>query len=146
MIRSNRIFANRGLGIDLQNDGPTANDATDADTGANNLQNYPVITSATIGVSDVQISGTLQSAANQAFEVDFFANLTEDPTGFGQGAQYLGTATVNTGGDGSSQFSVTLPKAAIGTELRPLFSGMSIEELQLAHERCREMRSFSSAR
>jgi hypothetical protein len=37
----NRIYANYGINIDLGADGPTANDATDSDGGANLLQNYP---------------------------------------------------------------------------------------------------------
>jgi trimeric autotransporter adhesin len=45
-ILSNSIFSNLLLGIDLGNNGPTANDDKDPDVGPNNLQNYPLITSA----------------------------------------------------------------------------------------------------
>lgn len=114
LIRKNRIFRNSQLGIDLSADGVTANDATDADIGPNQLQNYPVITAATIGVSDVQITGYLQSAANQAFEVDFFASAVADPTGNGEGEQYLGSAVVNTGVDGRGDFAVTFTRVANG--------------------------------
>jgi trimeric autotransporter adhesin len=113
-IRKNRIFRNAFIGIDLTGDSVTVNDATDADTGANQLQNYPVITGATVGVSDVQISGYLQSAPNQAFDVDFFANTAADSSGYGEGEQLLGSAVVNTGVDGRGDFNVTFSKVAIG--------------------------------
>jgi hypothetical protein len=48
-IRTNKLYSNAGLGIDLGLDGRTPNDALDADTGANNLQNYAVITKAEFG-------------------------------------------------------------------------------------------------
>ncbi|HUS36076.1 MAG TPA: right-handed parallel beta-helix repeat-containing protein [Verrucomicrobiae bacterium] len=113
-IRKNRMFRNAFIGIDLTGDSVTANDATDADSGANQLQNYPVITGATVGVSDVQISGYLQSAPNQAFDVDFFANVAADSSGYGEGEQLLGSAVVNTGVDGRGDFNVTFSKVAIG--------------------------------
>lgn len=38
------IYSNGGLPVDLGDDGPTPNDAGDADSGPNTLLNYPVIT------------------------------------------------------------------------------------------------------
>jgi hypothetical protein len=113
-IRKNRFFKNSGLAIDLNGDLVTANDADDSDTGANQLQNFPVITAAAIGVSDVQIDGYLQSAAGQSFDVDFYANAAADPSGYGEGQQFLGSAVVNTGSDGRGDFSVTFSKIAVG--------------------------------
>ncbi len=88
-IRDNLIFSNTGLGIDLGGDGVTPNDAGDPDAGANNLQNFPVITSVT---SAGTLTGTLDStAANSAYPVQlaFFANTTCDASGNGEGETAL---------------------------------------------------------
>jgi len=45
-ILGNSIFSNGDLGIDLLNNFVTANDGGDADTGPNDLLNFPMITSA----------------------------------------------------------------------------------------------------
>src|SRR5262249_45969767 len=74
LISANGIAFNGALGIDLNNDGVTCNDHCDGDMGANNLQNYPVITSASFGGGFVTISGTLDSAASTTFRLEFFSN------------------------------------------------------------------------
>ena len=67
------------MGIDLSlsfsGDGVTANDGVgDADTGPNNLQNFPVITSAKTGRRATTIKGTLQSTQDGTFTIQFCSN------------------------------------------------------------------------
>ncbi|HKO36534.1 MAG TPA: Calx-beta domain-containing protein [Pyrinomonadaceae bacterium] len=104
-IRGNSIFSNgttvSHLGIDLGPiDGLTANDvAPDADNGPNALQNFPVIQSAVVGPPHV-IAGTLNSAVNQTFTIDVYANPTCDTSGNGEGKTYLGSTTTTTDANG----------------------------------------------
>ncbi len=113
-LLGNSIFSNTGLGIDLGTNGVTPNDAGDGDAGANDLQNFPVLTSAvTGGGTGVTVVGTLDSAANAAFRVEFFANTACDPSGNGEGETFLGAATASTDGSGSAVFVVGLTKAVL---------------------------------
>ena len=56
-VRANSIYSNGGLGIDLTNDGVTGNDINDADTGANLLQNFPLLTAATSDGTTTSVQG-----------------------------------------------------------------------------------------
>jgi CSLREA domain-containing protein len=115
-ILGNSIFSNGGLGIDLGNDGVTANDACDADTGPNNLQNFPVITSVTAGAGSTTIQGTLNSTASTGpYRIEIFANDTCDPSGFGEGKTFLGSTATTTDGSCNGSFNVTLPVSVAPT-------------------------------
>jgi hypothetical protein len=105
-IVGNSIFSNSGLGIDLDPTGINANDPCDADTGANQLQNCPVLTQSVTG-SGVGVRGTLNSVANSTFLLQFFASSTAD--GSGEGRIYLGDKTVSTGADCNTSFVAALP-------------------------------------
>jgi len=107
-ILGNSIFGNLGIGIDLNGDGVTPNDTGDGDTGANNLQNYPVLTEALSSAGVTAISGTLNSLPNTTFRLEFFANPTCDSSGYGEGQTYLGFASVTTDSNGNQSFTVGL--------------------------------------
>jgi hypothetical protein len=111
-IRGNSIHANAGLGIDLGGDGVTANDPGDPDTGPNQLQNYPVLSAAAVVGGSTTVAGSLNSTPFATFTLDFYANSTADPSGFGPGERYLGSTTLTTDASGNACFSVTLSAAA----------------------------------
>ena len=108
-ILRNSIFDNGLLGIELGllEDGPTPNDKKDPDTGPNNLQNFPNLTSA----STTQIKGTLNSRPRKTFTIQFFSSPTADPSGFGEGKVFLGEKTVRTNRKGKTSFTFTPPAA-----------------------------------
>jgi parallel beta-helix repeat protein len=104
-LRGNAIFANGELGIDLHPDGVTPNDPGDGDTGANNLQNYPVLSSATLNGLLTTIQGTLNSSPSTTYKLDFYVNGSCDPSGYGEGSTYLGVKTVTTDAGGDASFT-----------------------------------------
>ena len=116
-IRGNSIFENkssgaipqRGLGISLNNGGPTPNDPLDADGGGNLSQNFPIIATVTYAASTTEITGVLNSAPSTTFALDFFANpvCTPRPQDFLEGETYLGSADATTDASGSASFDVT---------------------------------------
>ena len=108
-VVGNSIFANAALGIDLNHDGVTPNDHCDTDTGPNNLQNYPVITSVTATASSTHIQGMLDSAPNTTFTIEFYANADCDASGNGEGRTYLGSSQVTTNGSCTATIDTTLP-------------------------------------
>lgn len=101
-IFSNSIFSNTGtttgIGIDLSatnvpTDGPTANDNCDGDAGGNNLQNFPVLTSASTNGANIQIAGSLNSTASTTFTIEFFSD-----TPGSQARTFLGSTSATTNG------------------------------------------------
>ena len=108
-ILGNSIFSNAGLGIDLGDDGVTANDVGDGDAGANSLQNTAVLSAVTTNGTSVHIAGSLSTVPGVAnYRVEFFAHDSPDPTGFGEGARYLGFQNVTTDAAGNAVVAATL--------------------------------------
>jgi hypothetical protein len=113
-IRGNSIHSNNGLGIDLAPAGVTLNDPQDPDAGANQLQNFPVIASATAAAGTIVIQGSLNSTPNTpGFAIEFFDNSACDASGYGEGETLIGSATVSTNAQGDATFmaafSVAVP-------------------------------------
>lgn len=112
-IRANTVFDNGGLAIDLGNDGVTANDPDDADSGPNELQNFPVLTRArtTLGAGTL-IEGTLDrppGATALEYQLDLYSNANCDPLGHGEGEAEFVTATISLASGSSENFSLWLP-------------------------------------
>ena len=118
LILGNSIFANGCLGIDLDNDGVTVNDPGDSDTGANNLQNFPVITAVNASGGMTTVSGRLNSSPNTMYRIEVFANDTIDATGYGEGQSLIGAGDFTTDASGNVSFSVSNPFTQIGAEQR----------------------------
>lgn len=105
-ISRNSIFQNAEIGIDLGANGVTPNDFGDADEGPNDLMNFPVLqTFEVISGNDIKITG--QSNLGSTVEI-FVAD--PDPTGFGEGKQFL--ASINVGKETLFSATVTLPAGA----------------------------------
>ncbi|HTK75955.1 MAG TPA: Calx-beta domain-containing protein [Gemmataceae bacterium] len=107
------------LGIDLTNgftfpkdDGLTPNDSKGhgAPNDPNNFQNFPVLTSANpdSGGTGTKVTGTLKSAPNSTYRVEFFASDPDPAGGIPEGQEFLGFVDVTTDASGHASFSPTL--------------------------------------
>jgi hypothetical protein len=120
-IQGNSIHDNLGPGIDEGGTYSTSTGLTlgpdnasslliadGTGTGPNDLQHYPPLTFAQAGSSTTTISGSLSTNNAGPYMLDFYDNgSSPDPSGYGQGKSYLGSAIItNTG-----SFSVILPVA-----------------------------------
>ena len=94
LVAVNSIHDNGALGIDLWPDGVTPNDACDADFGANDLQNFPLIQSATSAGDKIKIKGTLNSYGGYVYHLEFYANRSCDSSSNGEGERFLGSKSV----------------------------------------------------
>ncbi|MCP4707330.1 MAG: hypothetical protein GY869_01785 [Planctomycetes bacterium] len=108
------------LGIDLDrygmgDNGVTPNDPNDYDINANSYQNYPELISA-VSSGSTLITGALNSTPNTDFRVEFFANISVDASGHGQGERFLGHYNVTTDPLGDISFSAIVPGYAASDE------------------------------
>jgi subtilisin-like proprotein convertase family protein len=125
-FQGNSMFANGGLGIDLNQDGITINDSGDGDVGPNQLQNYPVLFSSSVGGGTTTISGALNSSANTQFRIEFFQSYECDPSGLGEGQISLGETDVLTDGAGNVFYGPALAgEAGLGSFITATATGPS---------------------
>ena len=111
-ILGNLLHSQGGPGINLGIAGVNTNDAGDADSGANNLQNFPVLELAESDASSsTTIDGLISSSANTTIRIEFFSNSSADATGYGEAEVFLGAITVTTDASGQALFSNTIPIA-----------------------------------
>jgi hypothetical protein len=121
-ISKNKIFGNREMEIDLDDDGVSLNDPLDADTGPNGLQNYPVILNVVLQDFDtvriVSFDVSLSSAPNKRYYIEVFSSRFCGSNGYGQGRQgfaYNGSITTDSSGNsGIWHISELYPTNIIG--------------------------------
>jgi CSLREA domain-containing protein len=107
--RGNSIDFNDELGIDLGTTGVTPNDHLDPDTGANNLQNFPVLTNVSnnSGAGTTTVTGTLDSIASATYHVEIFSSFDCDPSNNGEGSEPVAAQDVTTNASGSAAINAT---------------------------------------
>ncbi|WP_175517834.1 SdrD B-like domain-containing protein [Thiothrix caldifontis] len=135
----NKIYANGKLGIDLGGNGITVNDANDADTGTNDLINFPILATITESGGSLTLKGCAPAGATiELFEADVSAGGKATPgdnkfgksKDYGEGQTYLAsfeegsasdtdtaTCAIATDTDGNNHtgmnaFTVTIPTPA----------------------------------
>ncbi len=101
-ISGNSTFSNSGLGIDLNDDGVTANDGAKTAGEPNLLMDFPVFTSAELAAGSLTVAGYVGSAPGQATFANARVEVFQadgDASGYGEGRSYLGFLTADAGGN-----------------------------------------------
>ncbi len=116
IIRENFMHSNDGLGIDLGDDGATANGTGDVDTCPNFLQNYP--TNITLATRDdvASVSFTLEVTASRGYIVDFYSC---DTSSSGEGKRWLGSTGARGSASGERTFTASTFLGQIGDYTAP---------------------------
>src|SRR5262249_23653489 len=93
-------------------DGATPNDVNDGDSGANNLQNFPILTGASTSGGSTTVDGTLNSGPTTTYVIDFYAG-----SSCGAAQRYLGSLQTNTIGNNASFSATGLATTSIGEQV-----------------------------
>lgn len=113
-IDVNSIHSNGGLGIDLGNDGPTANDEgppPDQDAGANTLINSPLLFGAEIQNGIARVSGIYHGMPSSSYELRYYAHAGLPAAGYDEGADSLSIHLFNTDASGVTEFEHIISSA-----------------------------------
>ncbi len=116
LILSNSIYANKGLGIDLADNGVTPNSPGGPHFGPNEFQNFPVILDAVASGSVTNVVLQLNSIPSTKFTIQVFVAVP-DPTGFGQGRFLVATVPLSTDAAGNGKIVFTVPQNLAGKYL-----------------------------
>jgi len=108
LISCNSFYNNGGLAIDLFSPGVNSNDVGDSDDGANGKLNFPVISGIVQSGGGVVVEGTLDTRQPEQCEVQLYRAAT-DPTGHGEGRDFLVSVTPSSNGNWSSTLSGLSP-------------------------------------
>lgn len=108
----NSMYGN-SIGIDLKGDGVSINDANDTDSGPNNMQNFPGLTSVASTGDSLSVILSLNSIPEKSYSIDFYLSPTCHSSGFGEGKRYLGNTSIITGNTGNYSGQVAIPATII---------------------------------
>jgi hypothetical protein len=98
--------------LDLGANNLTPNDVCDVDSGANDLQNFPVLTAVTSSGGSSHFAGALETGDTLPYRIEFFASPVCGFQGHGPGQIFLGATTVSRGATGcEAAIDATLPVA-----------------------------------
>ena len=111
-IRVNDIRGDGGLGIDLGGDGVTPNHGNTVASGPNNLENYPIITSAGSGTTTT-VGALFVGLPDAPYTIDFYSTPHPNSSGYGEGTRWLGSVavTTNAAGQATEPMTFDLPAA-----------------------------------
>jgi hypothetical protein len=105
------------LGIDINGDGVSLNDPLDGDSGPNELQNFPNVSSASSSTS--KIVARLYSEPNSTYRLEFFSSPAGscDPSNYGEGRKFLGSMSALTDATGYVRVVFSSPVAFIASNV-----------------------------
>jgi len=73
-----------------------------------------VITGITADGASTLIGGTLNTSPGGTYTIELFGNVSNDPSGYGEGQAYLAQTSVTTDASGNGTFSVSVPAVSPG--------------------------------